>query len=289
MKISPEGFLVVTLCSSVAACGDALDTDSNGRPTVNLDNERSEFVWLEATEGRIGGRAYVGADVDDEPILVVVLHGDLLEPDNSYHYGFARTLASQTANAVVVGLLRPGYRDERGNRSDGDPLTGTGDNYTLEVVAAIAQATEQLKARYGAGTAVLIGHSGGAALAALVLGLYPDVADGGLLVACPCDLPAWRDYMLSERGDPIWTQPHRGLSPIDYADRVSSTAIVELTVGDEDRVVEPEYSQRHAALLSARGVEARVAVLAGLGHNILLRPPVVAMASELMRKIRLAE
>jgi hypothetical protein len=67
-------------------------------------------------------------------------------------------MASETPNIVAVGLLRPGYSDERGNRSDGDALTATGDNYTAEVVAAVAAATEQLKSRYRARTTILVGH-----------------------------------------------------------------------------------------------------------------------------------
>jgi pimeloyl-ACP methyl ester carboxylesterase len=249
-------------------------------------SERSELVSLDVVGGRMTGRAYMSMEANSNPALVVVLHGDLLEPGNTYHYGFARTMASETPNIVAVGLLRPGYSDERGNRSDGDALTATGDNYTAEVVAAVAAATEQLKSRYRARTVILVGHSGGAAIAALLLGQYPDVFNASLLVACPCDVPAWRKYMMSVRGNPIWQRPHRGLSPMDFATAVNSSTAVELVVGDEDQVALPDYSQKYAAAVRARGVDARVSLLPGLGHNILQRPEVIRMASALIARVR---
>jgi pimeloyl-ACP methyl ester carboxylesterase len=124
-------------------------------------------VWLDVRNGRIGGRVYITSDLADDPALVVVLHGDLLPSSYSYHYRFAEAVAAQASNVVVVGLLRPGYSDERGNRSDGDMLNQTGDNYTAEVAEAVASATKQLKARYRSGATILIGHSGGAAITAL--------------------------------------------------------------------------------------------------------------------------
>lgn len=244
-----------------------------------------EFVWLDTIEGRLGGRAFLSAELNEDPVLAIVLHGDRLEPDDSYHYVFAQTVASEVSNAILVGLLRPGYRDEQGNRSDGDILTATGDNYTREVVDAVADATRQLKDRYKAAATVLIGHSGGAAIAALVLGNHPEVADAALLLACPCDLQAWRTHMMTLRPSPVWQRPHQGLSPLDSAAGVPSTSIVELLVGDEDDVVRIEYSDDYASALRARDVEARVTVLPGLGHNILLQPAVVSEAIELITRV----
>jgi predicted esterase len=198
-------------------------------------------------------------------------------------------LAAQASNVVVVGLLRPGYSDERGNRSDGDALSATGDNYTAEVVEAVALATTQIEDRYGTGATILIGHSGGAAIAALVLGRHPDVADAALLVACPCDLPAWRSYMMSVRPNPVWQQPHQGLSPMDETSGVRPTTIVELMVGAEDDVVRLEYSQAYAADLRSRGVEADVTILPSLGHNILQRPPVFGQARELITRMQTSD
>lgn len=253
-------------------------------PVPSTDREKpwNEFVWLDVRNGRIGGQAYINADLADGLVLIVVLHGDLLSPNYSYHYRFAQTVAAQASNVVVVGLLRPGYSDERGNRSDGNTLNRTGDNYTAEVVEAVASATKQFKARYGVGSTILIGHSGGAAIAALVLGRHPKVADAALLVACPCDLPAWRAHMMTVRASPIWQWPHQKLSPIDTVSGVQPTSIVELVVGDEDEFVLPEFSRDYVAALREHSVQANVTILPGLGHNIPQQSAVMVMANELI-------
>ena len=273
------------LVTAISCAAVAQDRSASGQLIDQLE-PRSEFVWLNGRQGRIGGRSYINSDSSDEPLLAIVLHGDLLEPANSYHYGFARTLAAQVPGVVVVALLRPGYSDERGNRSDGETLNATGDNYTAEVVEAVASATSQLQERYGPSATVLIGHSGGGAIAALVLGRHPDVADAVLLVACPCDLPAWRAHMMGLRPNPVWQQPHQGLSPLTAVSGVRPTAVVELMVGDEDDVVPPQNSHDYAAALRELGVEATVTVLPGLGHNILQRPPVISMAKNLLTRMR---
>ena len=278
--------LVAIALFAITNCNAAAAQDGNTASVSAASRERSEFVWLDVAGGRIGGRAFLGGDMDDRPTLVVVLHGDLLEPGNSYHYGFARTVAERASNVISVGLLRPGYSDERGNRSDGEILNATGDNYTPEVVEAVAEATRQMRDRYRAGATILIGHSGGAAIAALVLGRHPDVADAALLAACPCDLPAWRAYMMSVRPNPVWEQPHRGLSPLDATAGVRPTSLVELMVGEDDEVVRAEYSEDYVTALRARDVEANVTILSGLGHNILQRPPVISMAIELITRVQ---
>ena len=275
--------LVATLALMAATWSTVSAQDpAPSAPATDREKPRSELVWLDGREGRIGGRAYINADSAEEPVLIIVLHGDLLSPDFSYHYRFAQKMAAQASNVVVVGLLRPGYRDEHGNRSDGDTLNRTGDNFTAEVVEAVASATTQLQDRYRAGATVLVGHSGGAAIAALVLGRHPDVAEAALLVACPCDLPAWRAHMMTMRRSPIWQLPHQGLSPLDNVSGVTSTARVELLVGEEDPVVLPEFSHDYAAALRERSARARVTILPGLGHDILHQPLVAEVANELI-------
>jgi alpha-beta hydrolase superfamily lysophospholipase len=234
----------------------------------------------------MAGRVFKSADTTAHPVLAIVLHGDLLDARDSYHYRFAQTMAAQSQNTVAVGLIRPGYGDEAGQRSDGNALLATGDNYTADVVDAVADAARQLKARYDARAIVLIGHSGGAAISALMLGRHENVADAALLVACPCDVPAWRSYMNTVRPGPIWQRPHQGLSPMDFASRVNPAAIVELLVGANDQVVRTEYSEKYATLLKARGAAASVSILPGLDHNILLRPPVLEAGRALIARVQ---
>lgn len=278
---------IATIILIAMICGIAAAQDRQA-PAGSSDSVdlHSEFIWAESPEGRIGGRTYFSAGEMNKPVLAVVLHGDLLPPDDTYHYGFARTLATQNPNIVAFGVLRPGYSDEQGNRSEGDSLHATGDNYTAEAIESVGFAIKHLQNRYDVSETVLIGHSGGAAIAALLIGHYPEIADASLLVACPCDLPAWREHMMDKRPNPVWQEPHQGLSPLDSASDVSRTSIVKLIVGNEDDVVLPQYSQDYATALREAGVESTVVIAPGLGHNILLHQRVISVANDLVKGIR---
>jgi pimeloyl-ACP methyl ester carboxylesterase len=250
----------------------------------------------------VKAEAFSSVQVSAHPVLLVVLHGDLPDPTPSYQYAFAQ-LVTQGVNApglqepvrarladwkplqdiVAVGILRPGYTDSAGDRSDGEMGNAALDNFTPEVVDAISDAVDQLKKRFVARRVVLIGHSGGAAIAANILGRHPELADAALLVACGCDPDAVRARLRQTRDSPIWQGPTRSLQPLALVTNVRIDAIVRLIVGENDDTVLPEYSLRYAAALKKRGIDAKVTVVPSLGHNILLTPPVLAALAELLR------
>jgi pimeloyl-ACP methyl ester carboxylesterase len=151
--------------------------------------------WIDVPAGRLKTRVYTQPTASGSPVLVLVLHGDLPDPPPSYQYEFAKVIVDK-ANAltgiVAAGVLRPGYADPTGDRSSGDMGGAVADNYTPEVVDAVARAARELAKEYDAGAIVLVGHSGGAAIAANVLGRHPDVARGAVLVGCGCDPNGWR-------------------------------------------------------------------------------------------------
>jgi pimeloyl-ACP methyl ester carboxylesterase len=95
--------------------------------------------------------------------------------------------------------------------------------------------------------------------------MHPDVADAALLVACGCGAT-------------------RSLQPLDVARGVRRDVIVRLLVGTEDVVTPAEQSQRYAAVLRQRGVDAQVTVLPGLGHNITFTRPVFSEAARLLSR-----
>lgn len=137
---------------------------------------------------------------------------------------------------------------------------------------AIAQAIDQLKAKFHPARTVLVGHSGGAAITGDVLGRWPSEVDGALMVSCPCDLGAWRKHMLQIQNDPIWSAPVKSLSPIDLANRVLPAVRVRLLVGSLDPVAPPDFSRRYAEALRRHGGDVAVAIIPGLEHDILLEP-----------------
>lgn len=219
-----------------------------------------ECIALRRFESPGGGAA---------PALVVVLHGDIVGGGPaSAHFSVAEELARRSRGAVVVALLRPGYSDGAGRASTGDRL-GHVDNYTAHAVDALAGAIARMRELHGASRVVLVGFSGGAAIAAIMLGRHPGIAEAGLIVACPCDIQAWR----AERRGRKWT---RSESPSDYVARVPKTTRVIALVGEIDGTTPAWLTRDYAARLAAAGVTARAEFRPGLGHLGIFKPDIVA-------------
>ena len=241
-----------------------------------------ETHWIDVGNGKLKAEVYSTTTVSARPALVVVLHGDLFNPTPSYQYAFAQALTQGfdapamperararlgahpgVPDALAAGFLRPGYTDNSGERSDGERGNATGDNFTVEVIDAVARAARSLEEQFMARRVVFVGHSGGGTIVANVLGRHPDVADAALLVACGCGTT-------------------RSLQPLDLAAGVRPGVTVRLLVGENDEVTPPDVSHRYARVLQQRGVDAQVTVLPGLGHNIMFIPAVFAEVARLL-------
>ena len=247
------------------------------RPAQSQWNEDDGGVtrWIDVAGGRLKTRVYTGPSSSSSPVLVLVLHGDLPEPPPSYQYEFAKVLAGRTGNfadVIAAGVLRPGYSDPTGDRSSGDMGRAIADNYTPEVVDAVAGAARELSKAHDASTIVLVGHSGGGAIAANLLGRHPGLARGAVLAGCGCDPAAWRKRRRAETGNPMFDGPTRSLHPLDLAQDVALETVVRLVVGANDDVTPPADSHAYAAALRERGIDVSVDVVPGLGHNILFDP-----------------
>jgi pimeloyl-ACP methyl ester carboxylesterase len=123
--------------------------------------------------------------------LAVVLHGDLSRGGPADYIIPVAEMAAERGAAALV-LARPGYT------VDGRSSTGVASRdqdrtqlYTAAEIDRIGVAVVNLKAFHGADQVVLIGHSGGAVAAGVLLGRRPDLVNGVLLISCPCDVPTW--------------------------------------------------------------------------------------------------
>ena len=186
----------------VAVCAAAL-VFAACAPTTS-DNIGGETQWIDVAGGRLKTQVFARVSDGRRPILILILHGDIPNPPPDYQYVFAKVLVEgipggtersaalraalgarwERKSIVAAGILRPGYADPSGDRSSGEMGKAVGDNYTAEVVDAVAAVARDLKAKYDAREVVLVGHSGGGAIAANVLGRHPEVASYALLVAC---------------------------------------------------------------------------------------------------------
>jgi pimeloyl-ACP methyl ester carboxylesterase len=223
---------------------------------------------------------YKSGRLSGHPVLAVILHGDSPGGPTSYQYAFARKAAEKMDNLVAAALLRPGYRDDTGDQSEGRRGLANGDNYTPEVVDTVAGAVGELRSKFRPSATVVIGHSGGAAITADLIGRSPSGIGAALLVSCPCDLPTWRKHMVSAQFrvvgpfSLVFLLPVRSLSPIALASYVPNTMRVRLVVGSRDPNTLPKFSEEYADAVRKHGVDVSVTVAPGLEHNILLEPVV---------------
>ena len=255
------GLLATALAATAAPAG------SGGAAAATEPGARLEFAGLQA-------RAWNAPLVRRAARLVVILHGDLAGPGDTYQHRAAANAAARMPDTVVVALLRPGYGDGV-VRSPGRRGLATGDNYTPAVVGALARAVRAAKARFGAGEVTLVGHSGGAVLAADVAEADPTLASRLLLVSCPCDVASWRRRTALRRLNPAWLLPTTLVSPLDGARRLGPGTLVRMVSGREDDVAPFTLAQALVRTLSDAGTPARLRVLAGAGHDILLDPRVL--------------
>lgn len=232
---------------------------------------------------RIVGRVYVTEAPTSAAPLVVLLHGDAPFINPRYQYAVAAELANAVPGARVAALMRPGYADAYGARSDGDRGFASGENYTLDVATDVAAAIQSLKQRWEAPSVILVGHSGGAAVAANVAALTPGLVQHVFLVGCPCDVPAFRRHMARLHRSPMWLLPVQSLSPMHTLDRMKKGTKVTALSGSDDPVTLEEYASSYIAKAKTRGMAASMIVMPNKGHEILDDPVVISQISQAMR------
>ena len=213
-------------------------------------------------------QTYKSEGQSKNPSLSIVLHGDAPFSKPSYQYMLAKRLAAAEKNHISVGLLRPGYTDSNSRTSDGERGLTVGDNYDDARVSVIASAVMSLKEHYHAGRVTLIGHSGGAAIAAKILALHPEVAESGFLVSCPCDVKAWRRDMYKTTKNKAFSGDIGVSSPIDLIEKILPQKTFKVVVGKDDKTAKPYLSKAFFQALKARGVNSEMFVVPG-GHDIL--------------------
>lgn len=210
---------------------------------------------------------------ESAPHLLIWLHGDGSAggPAN-YHFPIAgkavTALAAQSVQAVA--LVRPGYPDGEGGVSTVAPdHGGRSDHYTRRNIDEVAGAIRRLKERHQARDVTVIGHSGGAATTAIILGTHPGLIDNAVLVACPCDLVPWR------AGRRAW---NRSENPQAWVEHVATTTRVLALTGSRDDNTSPELARHYVESLAARGVNARYVEIANATHNSAFRATEVTEA-----------
>ncbi|WP_299465147.1 alpha/beta fold hydrolase [uncultured Microscilla sp.] len=227
---------------------------------------------------------YVSPGTLNRPTMILVLHGDAPFNKPSYQYAIARKIAKENQNVVAVGVLRPGYTDSKGNRSEGERGEATGDNYTKEVLASIHHLATNLKKRYNPSKIVLVGHSGGAAISANLLAKYSSTYAAALLISCPCDVHRWRKHMKTLQDNaPIWDAKVNSLSPIEEIKHLDDDVKVIVVHGTNDKVVPISIANKYVKALQTNKKKVSFVALEGQGHEIAFNKKVFKLVKELIQ------
>lgn len=166
----------VLLCAGVpgawALSGDATPLPWNAPADQATCNPADSSLWVELSGGDECIRYFAGAVLNHAPVVIVMFHGDrtveMHRPPASIR---GNTLAakvvqaqvlSRRAGVPVVIVARPGTYGSSGNH---------GQRRQAREFIALDGALNELRKRYGIGQFVLLGHSGGATVAAALLTL----------------------------------------------------------------------------------------------------------------------
>jgi len=208
--------------------------------------------------------------------LVIFIHGD--QSDGGPVSGMIK-LAEDVdvpAGVIKIALLRPGYFDKSGNTSSGTSWRRK-DSYTPTNLDEVTSAVQSLQSHYQISKTVLVGHSGGAAYAGVMIGRSPGVANAALLLSCPCDIRRWRAF----KKDAPWSS----LSPSSFAETVPTTMKVITITEEYDDNTREYLAQDYIETLAKRGVSAEFRRAVGAGHNDIVRVDVIDEALRILLRL----
>lgn len=261
-----HGVKYVVAVAAFACLGmDASGAASNEPPSLQTNScaDADRVNWVPGEYLCFAIKTFVPDEKVARPILRIFLHGDVSRGGpGDYMYRYARRshryAADRSSSIVSVALLRPSYYDKEGRQSTPGNSGRRGTKYP-EDVDSIASAVRALSKHHNASRVVLIGHSGGAQISAVILGRYPGLAQAALLAACPCDLRA-RAIRRNRRVG-------RALDPMDYVNDIPPTARIIAMTGSRDTNTIASECEPYIARLNARGVSARMEIIEGVKHG----------------------
>ncbi len=202
--------------------------------------------------------------------LLVFIHGDSPFGNPVYQYHISKSI-SEITNSITVAILRPGYKDGCGDASEGIRGLTMGDNYTEEVVNALASVISSIEKEENTTQTIVMGHSGGAALTVLLAESKPGLIDQAILVACPCNLTKWRKSMQDLTGNANWSNPMEGLSPIDGIYKLDLGTKIRLYVGENDVVAPPFLTSEFYEKTNELGVDVSMKIIPKEDHETVLK------------------
>ncbi|WP_202905006.1 alpha/beta hydrolase family protein [Neptunomonas antarctica] len=169
----------------------------------------------------------------------------------------ALKLALSDSTSTSVYLARPCQFVTDKYRHGCENKYWTNARFSPEVISAMNQAVSQLKEKFQASRLVLVGYSGGGAVAALLASMRDDVVKL-ITIAGNLDHQEWTDFH--------HISPLKGsLNAADYRQQLSAIEQIHF-VGEKDKVIPPFLAQRFIGGLSV-SAKAKVVVVPEQTHG----------------------
>ncbi|NWC95580.1 MULTISPECIES: S9 family peptidase [unclassified Pseudomonas] len=237
-------------------------------------NQTDSSLWVELAGGDECIRYFAGAVLSHAPVVIAMFHGDRnVEMHRSPESIRGNTLAAKVAQAKalsrragvpVVIVARPGTYGSSGNH---------GQRRQAREFIALDGALNELRKRYSIGQFVLLGHSGGATVAAALLTLGRTDVKCAVMTSGAFALVQRAQMLRQTQGLP--SRPGRDtnglLHPYDPVEHIAGIAVAParplFVIGSVDDQVTPFGLQErffqglvgaghHAQLVKAQGVPA---------------------------------
>lgn len=257
-----SAFALVVICVAVfTGCAATVEPESVSSLVQQESRETDYTTVVEGLQIRTFGQPEEGSP----PIVLIFLHGDSCQAD--YMTKYADRYGSDGVVSIV--MARPGCFLE-GRRSAGSH--GSKDYYTRPRIEMVATAILSLKEHYATDKVFLVGHSGGAATAGIILGLYPGLVQGITVVGFPANIPRWR---IHRRGRNNWKH---SLSPHTVINSIDPSAVVFIVSGEEDSNTPPFLANGYVEQAKSAGVNVEHIVAPGQVHNRLMDSAMTADA-----------
>ncbi|MGC5702049.1 dienelactone hydrolase family protein [Pseudomonas sp. NFXW11] len=252
----------LAIATLLVACA-SLPTPEQRREHSTALAAAHHWQALELNAGAFRLQAYVPRTYAPNPVLTVYVEGDGLawlnsrqpSPDPTPLDPLALRLALAQPTGNVAYLGRP--CQYLGTLPPCHARYWTDARFSEEVVQSLDQAVEQLKARAGAQRLIIIGYSGGGALALLLAARRSDV-ERVVTVAGNLDHAAWTRYHR--------VAPLRGsLNPVALRPLLAPVPQLHL-VGEADTVMPADLAQAFIAGYPA-GSRTRLRLIPGYDHH----------------------
>ena len=231
-----------------------------------MDAMASARHWqkLRLPAGKLVLTAYTPRQRETSKELTIYIEGDglawltraLPSDDPTPNNPLGLELALRHPNNAVAYLARPCQNVDRADWEHCREEFWTRRRFSPEIVEASAQAIDTLKARSGADEIILVGYSGGGAIAALVAANRRDVVHV-ISVAGNMDTVAWTAL---HRVEPLTGS----LNPADFWEKLQAIPQLHF-VGGKDRVIPQAITEAYMSRFPS-GAKPESRFIAGYDH-----------------------